>query len=118
MAMPDNDFDRWISESLNAEISCYSPKKQAAWQQVALKASRQYILPASEEEFPPVSRIVSIKVLGRRVWDWFTSLAGDETRYDRARVNRHRMYHLSVIGDGSISVHLFEPRHYRWLSPT
>jgi hypothetical protein len=116
MAMPDNDFDRWMTEALNAEISCHSPKKQAIWKQIAQKAAQQSVL-AAEDDPVPFYPYRSMVATGRRLWNWLNSMAGDETCYDRARLNRHRMYHHSIIGDGSISVHIFEPLHYRWLSP-
>ena len=118
MAMPDKKFDRWITEALNAEIGCSRPQKHAVWKQVAQKANLQTMLAATDPEILSSYHYVSLMATGRRLWNWFTTLAGEETRYDRARLNRNRFYYLSALGDGSISVHIHEPLHYRWLSPT
>lgn len=118
MATPDKQFDRWITETLNIELGYSKAHKQAAWQQLAQKANQQLILATTDEASLPIYAYAPLMATGRRLWNWFTALAGDETRYDRARINRNRHYYLSALGDGTISVHIHEPLHYRWLSPT
>ena len=73
MDMRDKQFDNWIQDTLEFEITATKQNKQAAWEQLRMKASR-----SSNSVFAPVNDLaeivclpVKVEPLPNRIWQLF-----------------------------------------------
>jgi len=108
MDLPDKKLDAWIEISLQTGTSVSQQQRQLAWKRLSQGAMEQAILPATltPEEKSYVTRFWEA---GGVFWRWFSALAVDEERYERARRNRHMMRYQYISPNGEMAIQFLSP---------
>ncbi len=109
----DKQFDNWMRDSLEVEITLSKHSKQAAWEQIRLKASVSEPFPNST--FTPISPIHP--PLFTRVWNELMRFITQETTYYEARAKGVRNCLPQSNYYGGLSVHNMELMRQRWAFP-
>ena len=109
----DKQFDQWIRDSLEVEISVNKHAKQTAWEQIRLKASAPEPLfisayaPMPAEKGSPLTR----------VWNEILRLVTQEKTYHEARAKAGHNHIPQSNYYGGLSLHNMELIRQRWAFP-
>ena len=119
MDMQDKHFDSWMKNQLNAEIPLSKQHRQAAWEQIQMKASQIPTVDAAiiEDDFVRVTAPIATCNCDRfhsRVWQWVSSLMTQEKRYNKAHANSALYYKANPRYDGGLRLHSLEFMRQRW----
>lgn len=113
MDMRDKQFDNWMRDSLEAEISLSKQAKQAAWEQIRLKASTA--MPVLNPAFTPIQP--TSQPLFTRLWNELMRFITQEQTYHDARVKGVHNCLPQPNYYGGLSVHNMELMRQRWAFP-
>jgi hypothetical protein len=111
MDLPDNNLDSWIEIALQPGTIVTQQQKQFAWEQLSQKAMEQVMLPREmlcEEK----TYAMRFREAGGTLWRWFSALAVEEERYERARRNRHLMRYQYISANGDMAIQFLAPLRF------
>lgn len=107
MGIPDNQFDDYLSLSLQTQTLVARRQKDRAWERLQKQARRQVML--APYAIQPATR--QHKRLTDRIRHMFAVLLTDDTRYYRAAETRHLTPITAVVGVG-LMLHGYFPFRY------
>ena len=115
MDMRDKQFDTWMKDRLNAEIPLSKQNRQAAWEQIRLKANQPTTTFAVEDDFACITApVVVCEPLHARMWHWVSYLITQETTYQKAHANSVQHYKATPNYSGGLTLHSLELMRHRW----
>jgi hypothetical protein len=116
MDMQDKQFDSWMKNRLNAEISLSKQNRQAAWEKIQMKAGQSPLAAALavEDDFVRVTApVAACEPLHTRMWHWVSYLITQERRYHKAHANSTLYYKANPRYVGGLRLHSLEFMRHR-----
>jgi hypothetical protein len=116
MDLHDKQFDNWVKDKLNAEISLSKQNRQAAWEQLrmaALQPSSATALGVADD-FVHATAPVIREPLQARVLRWVSYLITQEKTYQKAHANSVHYYKANPNYSGGLTLHGLEIMRHRW----
>ncbi len=111
----DKQFDNWIKNNLNAEITLSKHHRQSAWQQIRANVSLSQPSLLIEEDYIRITApIVHHEALYSRVLRWVSNFITHENTYQRARNNSVNYYKAKPNYSGGLTLHGLEMMRHHW----
>jgi len=118
MDMQDKQFDSWITENLNGEITLSKQNRQATWEQIRLKAAQPTFSLAVEDDFTDITKpLVIQESFYSRIRRWVSYLVIQENTYHKAHAHSMHYYKGKPNYHGGLTSHRLELVRYRWICP-
>ena len=109
----DKQFDNWIRDSLEVEISLSKTTKKAAWEAIRLKANISE--PILTSVYTPIP--TSTTFFFAQVWNEILSFVTQEKTYHEARAKAGHNCVSQSNYYGGLSLHNMELMRQRWAFP-
>jgi hypothetical protein len=111
----DKQFDNWIKNNLNTEITLSKQHRQSAWEQIHAQATlTQPSLSIDEDYIQITAQIANHEALPIRILRWVAYFITHEIAYQRARNNSVNYYKAKPNYSGGLTLHGLEMMRHHW----